>query len=142
MVSNFKRNVQIIELSNIDYSEPMLPDTITYTMRSYVIIQRIHLHHLSVFVSSIFIFIFYFAYHPMLIGHVLFHNELEAIQREVDILKSKGINKIIAVGHSGIEKDQEIARKIKGVDIVVGGHTDTFLWTGKYLFRTYYSLFI
>ena len=47
------------------------------------------------------------------------------------MLTSQGINKIIAVGHSGITKDLEIAAKVKGVDIVVGGHTDTFLYTGK-----------
>ena len=44
-----------------------------------------------------------------------------------------GINKIIALGHSGITKDMEIAAKVRGVDVVIGGHTDTFLYTGKKL---------
>ncbi|XP_072037104.1 snake venom 5'-nucleotidase-like [Amphiura filiformis] len=56
----------------------------------------------------------------------IFHDEIESLQVEVNRLTSQGINKIIAVGHSGITKDLEIAAKVKGVDIVVGGHTDTF----------------
>lgn len=53
------------------------------------------------------------------------------MQAEVDILTAMGINKIIAVGHSGISIDLEIAAKVKGLDIVIGGHTDTFLYTGR-----------
>ena len=66
-------------------------------------------------------------------GHTKFLNEIEEIQREVDVLKRQGINKIIALGHSGIRKDIEIADRVQGVDIVVGGHSDTFLYTGKCL---------
>lgn len=44
-----------------------------------------------------------------------------------------GINKIIALGHSGYGLDLEMARNTIGIDIIVGGHTDTFLYgTGKY----------
>lgn len=42
-----------------------------------------------------------------------------------------GINKIIALGHSGFAVDKEIAEKVKGVDVVIGGHTNTFLYSGK-----------
>lgn len=41
-----------------------------------------------------------------------------------------GVNKIIALGHSGFTVDKDIARKVRGVDVVVGGHTNTFLYTG------------
>lgn len=41
-----------------------------------------------------------------------------------------GVNKIIALGHSGFTVDKNIAQKVKGVDVVVGGHTNTFLYTG------------
>ena len=58
-------------------------------------------------------------------------DEIDSIQTEVNHLKQQGVNKIIAVGHAGYAKDQEIARRVNGVDIVVGGHTDTFLYTGK-----------
>lgn len=58
-------------------------------------------------------------------------DEISAIQAEVDKLKSQGIDKIIALGHSGYAMDLEIARRIKDVDIVVGGHTNTFLYNGQ-----------
>ena len=49
----------------------------------------------------------------------------------VEELKKQNINKIIAVGHSGIEMDKRVANEVDGVDIVVGGHTNTFLYTGN-----------
>lgn len=62
---------------------------------------------------------------------VIFNDEIESVQAEVAVLESMGINKIIALGHSGITKDMEIAAKVRGVDVVIGGHTDTFLYTGE-----------
>ncbi|XP_072359333.1 5'-nucleotidase-like isoform X2 [Scyliorhinus torazame] len=63
--------------------------------------------------------------------HLIFEDEVEAVQREVDKLTVLGVNKIIALGHAGFETDKEIAKKVRGVDVVVGGHTNTFLYTGK-----------
>ena len=41
-----------------------------------------------------------------------------------------GVNIIIALGHSGYNVDQDIAKNCKDIDIVVGGHSHTFLYTG------------
>ncbi|XP_035534500.1 snake venom 5'-nucleotidase-like [Morone saxatilis] len=62
--------------------------------------------------------------------HLRFEDEVTALQLQVDKLQTLGVNKIIALGHSGFTVDQEIARKVRGVDIVIGGHTNTFLFTG------------
>jgi len=35
------------------------------------------------------------------------------------------VNIIIAVGHAGFPVDLEVARQVDGVDIVVGGHTNS-----------------
>lgn len=35
------------------------------------------------------------------------------------------------MGHSGYEKDQEIAKECPLVDVVVGAHSHTFLYSGK-----------
>ena len=40
------------------------------------------------------------------------------------------MNIIIAVGHSGFKKDKEIAKQVPLVDVVVGGHSNTFLYSG------------
>ncbi|PIK48688.1 hypothetical protein BSL78_14452 [Apostichopus japonicus] len=63
-------------------------------------------------------------------GDLIFLPEVDAIQAEVDILLASDVTIIIALGHSGIDIDLEIARKVRGVDVVVGGHSDTFLYTG------------
>ncbi len=68
---------------------------------------------------------------PFFIGSVQFLDIIDEVQSEVDVLLEQGVNKIIALGHAGIDKDMEIATKVRGVDIVVGGHSDTFLYTGK-----------
>ncbi|XP_077161357.1 5'-nucleotidase [Paroedura picta] len=61
---------------------------------------------------------------------LFFEDEIEALQLQVDKLTTLGVNKIIALGHSGFAVDQSIAQKVKNVDVVVGGHTNTFLYTG------------
>lgn len=45
-------------------------------------------------------------------------------------MKKEGVNIVIALGHSGYDKDQEIARDCPLVDIVVGAHSHSFLYTG------------
>ena len=52
------------------------------------------------------------------------------MREQVNMLKRRGINKFIALGHSGIEVDIEIAKSVPDIDIVIGGHTNTFLYTG------------
>lgn len=56
---------------------------------------------------------------------------MNALQPHVDKLQTLGVNKIIALGHSGFTMDREIAKKVRGVDVVIGGHTNTFLYTGE-----------
>ncbi|XP_051510746.1 5'-nucleotidase isoform X2 [Myxocyprinus asiaticus] len=62
--------------------------------------------------------------------HLQFEEEVAALQTQVDKLIALGVNKIIALGHSGFAVDQMIAKKVRGVDVVIGGHTNTFLYTG------------
>lgn len=45
-------------------------------------------------------------------------------------MKSQDVKTIIALGHSGYDKDREIAKYCPLVDVVVGGHSNTFLYTG------------
>ncbi|XP_013774694.1 5'-nucleotidase-like [Limulus polyphemus] len=70
--------------------------------------------------------------HSLLIGRIFFTFTMIGPKiSEVDRMKKEGIDIFIAVGHSGFVKDKEIAKKVKGIDIVVGGHTNTFLYTGE-----------
>lgn len=64
-------------------------------------------------------------------GKVTFESEVVAINREAELLAAQGVNIIIAVGHSGYQMDMTIAAQVELVDVVVGGHTNTFLWNGE-----------
>ncbi|CAB1342768.1 unnamed protein product [Coregonus sp. 'balchen'] len=63
--------------------------------------------------------------------NLVFEDEIDALQPQVDKLITLGVNMIIALGHSGFVTDKEIARRVKGVDVVIGGHSNTFLYTGE-----------
>ncbi|XP_033635029.1 5'-nucleotidase-like [Asterias rubens] len=66
------------------------------------------------------------------VGNLVFMDEVSSIQAEVDrLIAVEGVNKIIALGHSGYDADQKIAREVRGLDVVVGGHSNTFLYTGE-----------
>ena len=56
------------------------------------------------------------------------HNSFIANTREAVKLHNKGVKIIIGLGHSGYEKDIEIAQKVPFIDAVVGGHTHSFLY--------------
>jgi 5'-nucleotidase len=60
---------------------------------------------------------------------VTFSPVITAVQNEVNKLTAQGINKIILVGHLGYDVDIKLASVITGVDVIVGGHTHSFLYT-------------
>ncbi|PVA06651.1 bifunctional metallophosphatase/5'-nucleotidase [Thalassorhabdomicrobium marinisediminis] len=59
--------------------------------------------------------------------NVIFTDPSDAVQAEVDKLEAEGVNKIIVLSHSGYNVDQQVAENTTGVDVIVGGHTNTLL---------------
>jgi 5'-nucleotidase len=59
--------------------------------------------------------------------NVKFTDPVAAVQAEVDKLTAQGVNKIIVLSHSGYLTDQRVAANTTGVDVIVGGHTNTLL---------------
>jgi len=59
--------------------------------------------------------------------NVIFTEPVGAVQAEVDKLTEEGVNKIIVLSHSGYRVDQEVAQNTTGVDVIVGGHSNTLL---------------
>ena len=41
-----------------------------------------------------------------------------------------GVDILIAVGHSGYDSDKKIAAGVADIDVVVGGHSHSFLFSG------------
>lgn len=52
---------------------------------------------------------------------------VSSVQAEIDLLLSKGINKVIVLTHVGYSDEQQLARELKGADMIVGGHSHSLL---------------
>ena len=63
-------------------------------------------------------------------GNVKFLKEIESVNLESEKLKAKGVDIIIVLSHSGIERDKLVAANCPHVDIIVGGHSHLFLYNG------------
>ncbi len=59
--------------------------------------------------------------------NITFSDPVAAVQDEVDRLTAEGVNKIIVLSHSGYGVDQKVAAGTTGVDVIVGGHSNTLL---------------
>ncbi len=59
--------------------------------------------------------------------NVIFTDPSDAVQGEVEKLSAEGVNKIIVLSHSGYGVDKMVAENTTGVDVIVGGHTNTLL---------------
>ncbi|XP_043470032.1 apyrase-like [Leptopilina heterotoma] len=62
--------------------------------------------------------------------NVIFIDEVLAINAEAKNLKAKGVEIIIVLSHCGLDIDRIIAANCSDIDIIVGGHSHTFLYTG------------
>ncbi len=59
--------------------------------------------------------------------NVTFSDPAPAVQAEVDRLTADGVNKIVVLSHSSYRVDQSVAENTTGVDVIVGGHSNTLL---------------
>ena len=63
--------------------------------------------------------------------NLIFHHEIYAVQREINILKKQGVNVFIGLGHSGFGFDKYLAKVVPDLDLVIGGHSHSFLYSGE-----------
>lgn len=68
---------------------------------------------------------------------LVFAKAVTTAKRTVETLKKQGVNRIIALTHIGYDADQALARKVDGIDLIVGGHSHSLLGDfKKYGFRS------
>lgn len=124
-VELFIRNITIpVVASNLDLTDEPLLDSASNLMKSKV---------LTVNGRKIGI-IGYLTPETALIakvGNVKILPEIPSVAAEARRLKNDGVDILIALGHSGFEMDVQIARDVEDIDLVVGGHSNTFLYTGN-----------
>lgn len=61
------------------------------------------------------------------------------IQKDVNELKTQGIDKIILLSHLGYDNDVKVAQRSEGIDVILGGHSHDLLRgieDGKNIFRS------
>ncbi|PSN34308.1 Apyrase [Blattella germanica] len=63
-------------------------------------------------------------------GKLKFSDEIETVTAEAANLKAQGVDIIIGLSHSGLDVDREVAASVPDLDVIVGGHSHTFLYTG------------
>lgn len=66
-------------------------------------------------------------------GSIAFQNYVEQARKMVDEFEKMGINKVVALTHLGfddnaaIDNDQQLAKYVDGIDVIIGGHSHTKL---------------
>ena len=66
-------------------------------------------------------------------GKITFSNYIEDAKKMVAEFEKMGVNKIVALTHIGyddnpaVDNDRELAKAVKGIDVIVGGHSHTQL---------------
>lgn len=68
--------------------------------------------------------------------NVIFQDEAESLKADVAALEAAGVNKIIAIPHTGFVKDKELAAAVPGLDALVGGHSHTLFGEGGEAYPT------
>lgn len=58
---------------------------------------------------------------------IVFTDEVETAQKYIDELTTLGVNKIVLLTHQGYNYDLEMAEKLTGVDVIVGGDSHSLL---------------
>ena len=61
-------------------------------------------------------------------GDMQFRDQHEVAREMVDELRAQGADIIVALSHSGVKEDRELAQKVPGIDIIIGGHCHTALF--------------
>ncbi|CAH0595310.1 unnamed protein product [Chrysodeixis includens] len=101
-----------------------LEPTITQYVKNHIIVKR---HDRQIGIIGVLLRQF-----SAPIGNVVMEDELEAVNREAALLTAQGVDIIIVLSHIGYSSDIALARQMSpAVDIIVGGHSHTLLYTGQ-----------
>jgi 2',3'-cyclic-nucleotide 2'-phosphodiesterase (5'-nucleotidase family) len=59
--------------------------------------------------------------------NIVFEDAIAKANDTIDMLEKQGVDKIIALSHLGYQPDLDLAEKVDGIDVIVGGHSHTKL---------------
>ncbi|MHC9543257.1 MAG: bifunctional UDP-sugar hydrolase/5'-nucleotidase [Vulcanimicrobiota bacterium] len=55
----------------------------------------------------------------------------KVVKEQIELLKRNGADIIVVLSHLGLAEDRDLAKKVEGIDVIVGGHTHTALPEGE-----------
>ncbi len=58
---------------------------------------------------------------------IVFQDVVVSAQAAIDSLEDQGVRVIIALTHLGLDRDEELATQLSGIDIIIGGHSHSLL---------------
>jgi 5'-nucleotidase len=59
--------------------------------------------------------------------NIVFRDIPSSVMQSVDMLQAQGVQTIILLSHLGYEEDIDLAKKLRGVTVIIGGHTHSLL---------------
>ena len=62
-------------------------------------------------------------------------DEVTTVNGLASALKQQGVNIIIALSHAGLDVDRLVAAKAADIDVIVGGHSHSLMYTGNYVYN-------
>ncbi len=69
-----------------------------------------------------------FKYHPAkLLKEIKIQDQADEISKDVAKLKKDGAEFIILLSHSGYENDMELQKRLTGINVIAGGHSQTLV---------------
>jgi 5'-nucleotidase len=110
--------------SNIDVKDSLLKGHV----RPYIVLEKYNLGIIGYITPTT----------PELVADKIvkelsFLDPVVTVQKAVNELKEKGVNRIICVSHNGYLEDQQLAAGTSGIDIIVGGHSHSLLSNNRTL---------
>ena len=58
---------------------------------------------------------------------IIFKDEVQTVQKYIDELNAKGVNKIVLLSHVGLDNDKAYASQLSGVDVIIGGDSHSLM---------------
>ncbi|MFI8685630.1 bifunctional metallophosphatase/5'-nucleotidase [Rossellomorea sp. NPDC077527] len=58
---------------------------------------------------------------------IVFEDAEKKVRNEIAQLQQKGVHHIILLSHLGLSRDKQLAQDVKGIDIIIGGHSHSKL---------------
>nr|ABS28918.1 5'-nucleotidase [Ixodes scapularis] len=63
-------------------------------------------------------------------GKIEILDEIQSIKEEMKVLRRLNVSIFALISHVGYDVDQKMAKEVNGLNLIVGGHTNTFLYNG------------